>query len=228
MSSIPNNQNGQARIHGRKAIAPRLPAAIEREGNDPQESSKPMSLTFVLFIALVFFWSGFYVQRYSGGYKGFEYNENSSGLGDAKPVASAPVDPFTLGKRLFADSCGKCHQSDGLGLPGQYPPLAGSEWVQAAGTARIIRIVLDGAQGHITVKGVGYNNQMIPWRDVFSDVQIAAVLTYIRGEKAWGNSAPPVTPEEVAAIREKTKAHAALGPWSPDELLKLPEIEPTK
>ena len=33
------------------------------------------------------------------------------------------------GKAVFETYCGICHGADGLGNPGQAPPLAGSEWV---------------------------------------------------------------------------------------------------
>jgi mono/diheme cytochrome c family protein len=91
----------------------------------------------------------------------------------------------------------------------------------------LIRIVLDAVQGPITVKGLTYNNTMTPWRDTLNDRQIAAIITYIRAQKEWGHAASGVTPEEVAAIRAKTKDRPALGPWTANELLAIPEHEPT-
>jgi mono/diheme cytochrome c family protein len=63
---------------------------------------------------------------------------------------------------------------------------------------------------------------MPPWRDVLRDEEIAAALTYVRGNKNWGNSAPAVTPEQVKAIRDKVAARTA---WLPEDLLKVPETE---
>jgi mono/diheme cytochrome c family protein len=131
-----------------------------------------------------------------------------------------------LGQRIFGDTCVKCHQPDGLGLPGQYPPLVGSEWVLASGPGRMIRIVLDGLQGPIKVKGMDFNNNMTPWRDSLNDVQIASVITFVRTRKDWGHAASPVTPDEVAAMRKLTKDRPALGPWTAPELLSLPENVP--
>ena len=82
--------------------------------------------------------------------------------------------------------------------------------------------MLDGIQGPITVKGMGFNGAMPPWRELLKDEEIAAVLTYVRGNQNWGNSAPPVTPEQVKAIRDKVAARTA---WLPDELLKVAETE---
>jgi mono/diheme cytochrome c family protein len=202
-----------------------LSPPLARELPEPTESQPPISLILIVVICSVCFWGGLYLQKYSGGFNALQYDETSSGEAAKSTSAPKPVDLYSLGKRLFPDTCGKCHQADGRGLPGQYPPLAGSEWINAAGTARIIRIVLDGLQGPIEVKGQQFNNQMVPWRDVFSDQQIAAVLTYVRGEKDWGNNAAEVKPEEVAAIREATKSHSAQGSWSAPELLAIPEAE---
>ena len=77
----------------------------------------------------------------------------------------------------------QCHQDTGKGLPGTYPPLVGSPIV-LGDPAIPIRILLHGLQGDVTVEGATYNGQMPSW-DRFSDEQIAAVLTYVRG--AWTN-----------------------------------------
>src|SRR5437870_10598632 len=81
-----------------------------------------------------------------------------------------------------------CHQSTGQGTPGTFPPLAGSEWVQAPEPGRIIRLVLDGGHGPITVKGQQFpaSSAMPPWKENLKDEEIAAVLTYVRGNQAWG------------------------------------------
>ncbi len=96
--------------------------------------------------------------------------------------------------------CGACHGQSGEGGAAG-PPLAGSEWVNGP-AENLIRIQLRGLVGPITVKGVEYN---MPGGMVAmayqSDEQIASVLTYVRN--SFGNSAPPVTPEDVAAFREE-------------------------
>lgn len=212
---------------------PPLPAGVEdlavadpREPFEPGEAHRPMSAWMVTFVGTLLFFGGWYLQRYSGAYEGLVYNEELAGLGQNDTNAVRAIDPYTLGKRLFADTCAKCHQQNGEGLPGQYPPLAGSEWVLAPGPARLIRIVLDSPQGPITVKGLTYNNAMTPWRDALTDEQIAAVLTYVRTQKDWGHTAAAVAPEEVAAIRKQTKDRPAIGPYTAAELLALPDHEP--
>ena len=220
--SQPNPQPGPGQTPGVPDLAPRDP----QEYAEPGESQRQVSLMLVVFVGSLFAWAGFYAHRFGGGYQPLVYNENAYGLAQSATNAVEVVDPYVLGQRVYANTCARCHQADGLGLPGQYPPLAGSEWVLAAGSARMIRIVLDAVQGPIQVKGATYDNTMTPWRETLNDQQIAAVITYVRGQKEWGNQASPVTPEQVAAIREKTKARAAAGPWTVPELLALPEQEP--
>ena len=120
-----------------------LHSVILRERDEPKEGAEPISLGLVTFMGILLFWGGFYLQRYSGNYEGLVYNENAGGavLVQTNAAASA-VNLFAEGKRIFANTCEKCHQASGQGLPGQYPPLAGSEWVRAPGHARLIRIIL--------------------------------------------------------------------------------------
>ncbi|MFN7141031.1 MAG: c-type cytochrome, partial [Limisphaerales bacterium] len=140
-----------------------------------------------------------------------------------RSMAELPVpagDDTALGRRVYMASCAPCHQANGMGMAGQFPPLAGSEWVLTPGPGRAIRIVLDGVAGPMEVRGVHYNNAMVPWRDNLSDEEIAAVVTFIRNE--WGNQASKVTPEQVAELRAAT---AGRGTYTAEELLRLPDTE---
>ena len=120
-----------------------------------------------------------------------------------KPGAAGPValTRAQLGKKVFNSTCATCHQPSGQGIPGQFPPLAGSEWAQGD-EQRIIRIVLHGLSGPITVEGKQFNNVMAPLGAVLKDEQIANVLSYVRQE--WGNKAPDVEPDTVAKVRADT------------------------
>jgi mono/diheme cytochrome c family protein len=106
-----------------------------------------------------------------------------------------------------------CHQANGKGIPGTFPPLDGTEWVRAE-KGRLIRIVLHGMMGPATVQGVRYNGAMPPWGTFLNDEEAAAVLTYVR--TAWSNRADAVTPQEVAAVRAATKDRK--NPWTHAEL----------
>ena len=114
--------------------------------------------------------------------------------------------------------CFTCHQPNGQGLAGQFPPLAGSDWV-LGDKERLIKISINGLMGEIEVNGVKYNNVMAPPGippGSLTDQQIADVLTYIRND--WGNSASAVTPFEVSVVREKIKDRAPMQMWTAAEL----------
>lgn len=105
------------------------------------------------------------------------------------------------GQELFAKYCLACHQADGNGVRGMFPPLAGNEKI--TGPAKdIIPIVLFGLTGPVEVKGKTYD-QVMPPQDYLQDNQIADILTYVRS--SWGNKAPAVKAEDVAAVRKKGK-----------------------
>jgi mono/diheme cytochrome c family protein len=115
------------------------------------------------------------------------------------------------GAAIFASRCAVCHQAAGTGLPGVFPPLAGSNWVGGQG-APLVQIVLHGVQGALTVNGTTYNSAMPAFGSQLNDAQIAAVLTYVRGQ--WGNKAAAVSPGLVSAQRAATATRT--GPWNGD------------
>jgi mono/diheme cytochrome c family protein len=133
----------------------------------------------------------------------------------AKPAAGTPGDA-EAGKAVYMRVCFACHQPTGLGLPGAFPPLAGSSIVTEADPGKIIRIVLHGLQGPIEVKGVKYNSMMPPHGPQLKDKEIADVLTYVRN--TWENKATAVTVEAVAEVRAKDAARTT--PWTWAELTK--------
>ncbi|HET7537772.1 MAG TPA: cytochrome c [Candidatus Didemnitutus sp.] len=160
------------------------------------------------------FFSSIYLAHYSAHFDSMIYNEHQK---PAKGGAAAVVvTPAQLGKRVFSTTCIACHQATGEGVPGVYPPLKGSEWAQGD-EQRIIRIVLHGLNGPITVEGKDFNNAMASLGGVLKDDQIANVLTYVRQE--WGNNAPPVSVETVTKVRAETAGRT--GPWTVDELKKI-------
>jgi mono/diheme cytochrome c family protein len=130
---------------------------------------------------------------------------------DTTAVANGPVS----GAEVFT-KCAACHQTNGQGMPGSWPPLAGSEWLLNNPEVPI-RIVLHGLQGPITVKGQSFNNAMQAWADQLSDAEIAAVLTYERS--SWGNAASAVTEAQVKAVREATASQTTA--WHADDLKDL-------
>jgi mono/diheme cytochrome c family protein len=94
------------------------------------------------------------------------------------------------GKTLFGKNCAACHQATGKGIPGAFPALAGSSFVQGAPT-EVSTVLLKGRGG------------MPDFSGSLDDAQIAQVLSYVRS--SWGNRAAPLSEQDVAAQR------AALG-----------------
>ncbi|HEV7612678.1 MAG TPA: c-type cytochrome [Steroidobacteraceae bacterium] len=115
------------------------------------------------------------------------------------------------GAEVFAARCAACHQSGGTGIPGVFPPLAGSNWVTGPHVAAI-RILLHGVQGTLTVNGTAYSGAMPGFASQLSDEEIAAVLSYVRSQ--WGNQAAPVGAVQVTAERAATTARSE--PWNGD------------
>jgi nitrite reductase (NO-forming) len=104
------------------------------------------------------------------------------------------------GKKVFLSACFACHQPDGKGLPGIFPPLAGSDFLKAD-RERAMRIVVKGLSGPITVNGKPFNNLMPP--QDFSDQQLADALTYVMN--SWGNDFGSVSADEIKHVRSQTQ-----------------------
>ncbi len=103
---------------------------------------------------------------------------------------SLPSDDPQLGRRVYA-RCQACHGLQGEGVPGNYPPLAGSPLLAID---QAITLVLRGAQ-----RGQQWNGQMPAFAEQLADHEIAAVLTWARQQ--WSSQAPAVTAADVAAHR---------------------------
>ncbi len=184
-------------------------------------SARPPMWLFVL-LGTLFYGSQLYVDGHSGGFHAQVYEPYPSIDYVNDLQVKGDDGGYAKGKLIFEQKgCAACHQNSGLGTPGQFPPLAGSDWVNAPSPNRIIRLVLQGIQGPIKVNGVDFNNVMPPWKGVLTDEEIAAVLTYIRQNKEWGNNSPPVTPAQIKAIDKEVSDRSE--PWTAPELMKVPE-----
>lgn len=120
----------------------------------------------------------------------------SQGVRPVFSGAHSKPERIEQGKRLFATICAACHQPTGQGIPGRFPPLAGSDLLNSD-KHRAIKIVVNGLQGEVTVNGQKFNNSMPKFP--LSDEEIASALTYVYS--AFGNSGKDVTPDEVNLVR---------------------------
>jgi mono/diheme cytochrome c family protein len=119
---------------------------------------------------------------------------------------------IVAGRKLFMTICSACHQPTGQGLPNVFPPLAGSDFLNAD-KKRAIKVVINGRQGEVVVNGMKFNNSMPSFP--FSDDDIANVLTYVYN--SFGNSGLEVTTAEVKALRAEPP-DAPTGPPPPKSI----------
>jgi mono/diheme cytochrome c family protein len=130
-----------------------------------------------------------------------------------RPPPNAPKNreqKAQFGKVLFVSICSACHQPTGRGIPNMFPPLAGSDYLNAD-KKRAIKIVLNGRQGEIVVNGLRFNNSMPKFP--LSDDDISNVLTYVYN--SFGNSGVEVSPDEVAKLRQEPPDVQGQGPSTP-------------
>ena len=118
---------------------------------------------------------------------------------DAETAAGAAVAITEQGEALYLANCAACHQPDGSGLAGAFPPLAGSDYL-ARDRKAVLGAAMFGLSGPITVNGVAYDAVM-PSLGHLADAELAAILTYVFS--AWGNDYAAVSVDEVAALREE-------------------------
>ena len=122
-------------------------------------------------------------------------------------AASAAAGTLTLdeqikaGQASYAGTCSVCHQGDGAGLAGVFPPLAKSDYLSARSDAELVNIVLNGLNGAITVNGQEYNSVMPPMSQLTDD-EVANILTYVRN--SMGNTGNRLSSADVAAFRAAT------------------------
>jgi nitrite reductase (NO-forming)/hydroxylamine reductase len=117
----------------------------------------------------------------------------------AAEVASASplAQQMKAGEEVYSSLCAACHQGDGKGLAGAFPPLAAADYM-LQDPQRAISVVVNGLQGEVIVNGVKYNAVM-PAMTQLSDQQIADALTYAMN--SWGNKNGAITIAQVAAER---------------------------
>lgn len=178
----------------------RIHAAVKREKVDQPPSNMPAPMWAIFLLMLVSIIAGAQLGQSPLTGRVVDVRPGGSSGGDA-------LDPFQLAMKKGSSGysvCGGCHQGNGNGIPGQFPPLAGSEWVNG-GTERLIRVAQHGLVGAITVKGQGYNTPggMMGFGAAMSAQDLANVLTYVRN--SWGNESSMVTKEMVEKVRSEEK-----------------------
>jgi putative membrane-bound dehydrogenase-like protein len=136
-----------------------------------------------------------------------------------RTLLGTPPKAPSRGQQIYEMACLPCHQPEGKGLPGVYPPLAGSEWVRGD-SSRLIKILLHGLNGPVTVAGQSFGVRSdaiaMPSLGGLTDEQISDVLTYVRND--FGENAGNVSADDVKRMRSANPNRET--PWSVEEFGK--------
>lgn len=202
--------------------------AVRREDPLQPAGRGSVGVSVVALGALILIFGGGHLFSTSNGFRDSIYVEPnyvaaprpSLGGAEAETAQVAWIDKWMKeGKRVY-NNCLACHQASGLGIPGQFPPLVGSEWVDG-GTKRLGAILLHGINGPFKVAGQSYSQLMPAWNQLSND-ELAQVITYIRrefGSLPEGEDGV-VTSEMIKAARDEFQGHSA--PYTEAELLAIP------
>jgi nitrite reductase (NO-forming)/hydroxylamine reductase len=125
-------------------------------------------------------------------------------------VAQGPRD-------LYLANCGACHQPNGEGMPGAFPPLADSDFIKGD-PWRIMEATVKGYSGTIVVNGAEYNSVM-PAMSYLGDAELAKILTYVLN--SWGNPGGSFTADQISSYRRG----AGIEPGTGERHVKTPEVE---
>lgn len=124
----------------------------------------------------------------------FLYKQIKKETGKASGGADLPD-----GTELYTANCASCHQANGEGVPGAFPPLKGSPVVGGGDLELYVTIIMKGYDPRpefATMPPVGTNAS-------FSAEDVTAIINHERTN--WGNNSKKVTLEEVQLIYDKIK-----------------------
>ena len=185
---------------------------------EPFFVASPVLFTTAFALIIVFIFGWFYQRRYMGEQNPQMYLHERTDIALyndwlERPRGPIVYDYYAIGEKLYTTmACVGCHQANGEGLPGQFPPLAGSEYVKIEDSTLTTKVLLSGLVGPVTVKGSECNGNMAAYGGL-RDYEIAGIVTFIR--KNWGNESSEVTKDDVAGVRNEIGSR---DPWTAEEL----------
>ncbi len=170
-----------------------------RSDAEPTVTTDCVPIWIVVLALVLLFLGAYYFDLRSGWFDTRIYSpyRTPDQLATYQPQSGAAA-LAARGRTVYESVCGLCHGSDGLGKPGQVPPLAGSDWV-AKDMVSLARVPLAGLNGPIKVSGKDWNLAMAPMGAGLSDTELAAVLTYIR--TSWGNQSGACDESDMKSVR---------------------------
>jgi len=149
-------------------------------------------------------------------FSGTSFSAESSGIDSNAPlehkaeilIAKAETNGGDKsGAVMFAANCSVCHQADGKGLPGAFPPLAGSDIIKND-PWYLVQATVKGLSGPLTVNGKEYNNVM-PAMSYLSDGDLSKIITYVLN--SWGNPGGSISAEQIGTYRQEQGLQARQG-----------------
>ncbi|MGH7951344.1 MAG: c-type cytochrome [Limisphaerales bacterium] len=178
----------------------------QKPGDEPSANRSPAPVWIFVLVFVLLYLGAVYFDHRGGWFDAQVYApyQSAEELEAYQPKSGAAA-MLARGKQVYGQVCGICHGPDGLGKPEQFPPLAGSEWVNTKDFKRLAHIPLEGLSGTVQVQAKPWNLSMPPMGATLSDADLAGVLTYIRS--SWGNKAGAVTADDIKAIRAKIGSH---------------------
>lgn len=122
----------------------------------------------------------------------------------AAAAGGAAVDAGLDGGALYATNCQACHQANGEGLKGAFPPLKGSKIVLDDNPETMVNIIMNGytgreSEGFGAMPNIGTTNNL-------TAEEITAIMNHEK--TSWGNSAKVVTVEQVKKLMDFVKTTA--------------------
>jgi len=180
----------------------------------PKEGFSFLPIALIFLFAGVCFWGGIHIVTQGGEFRWDGYHPDFAEKHNAVAIPEKSL--FEIGEKVFLAQCAQCHQNNGLGVAGVYPPLVGSSWVLDHQEV-LARILINGMNGKVIVLGKTYNGNMPAFGPSGLNLkpkQIAGVLTYIRQE--WGNTGSEVTEETMKNYMAMYNARTT--PWTAEEL----------
>ena len=171
---------------------------------EPEESRNKIPFVMGLGIGLIIGWGATYMffMPTWDSFQGHTYSDVFD-PNNAEASTSSEID----GGAVYAARCAACHQQNGGGVPGTFPPLKGSEWLDAS-PQLIAAIVLAGLVGEIQVDGQSYTGAMPSLGDSMSDDEIAGLIGFLQSE--FNEGGKQIDAPAVAKVREKMEGHGPI------------------
>ena len=141
---------------------------------------------------------------YLGDRAGPNLNAVTQAAASSRQGTLSVQDQIRAGEALFAGTCSVCHQANGAGLPGVFPPLAKSDFL--GDVSRSVDVVLRGLSGKVKVNGTEYDSVMPPMNQL-NDDEVANILTYVLN--SWNNPGGRVSTDDVKKRRATAPVAAA-------------------